>query len=75
MFPVVEQAQRGYCARNQAKHVHQVLIGGKSQRSGAVLLPEGRQICPFVSLHRDEVVIALFIIHDEEVLGVGLWVG
>ena len=54
---------------------HQVLIGGEGQRPGAVLLPEGLQVCPLVALHRDEIVVALLVVPDEEVLGVGLRVG
>lgn len=75
VFPVIEQAQRCHRAGNQAKHVHQILIRGKGKRPGVVLLPEGFQVDSLVSLDRNEIVIALFVVPDEEVLGIGLWVG
>ena len=72
MFPVIEQAQRCHRAGDQAKHVHQILVRGKGQRSGVVLLPEGFQVSPLIPLDRNQIVITLFVIPDEEVLGVGL---
>ena len=75
VFLVVEQTQGRHRAGDQPQDVHQVLVGGEGQRPGAVLLPEGLQVGPLVALHRDEVVIALLVVPDEEVLGVGFRVG
>ena len=72
VFPVIEQAQRCHRAGDQAKHIHQILIRGKGKRPGVVLLPEGFQVDSLVPLDRNEIVITLFVIPNEEVLGVGL---
>lgn len=75
VLPVVEQAQGRHRARDQPQHVHQILIRDKGQRPGVVLLPEGFQVGPFVSLDRNEIVIALFVVPDEEIFSVGFRVG
>ena len=58
----------GYLKGNK----YQLPSGLKQGDLGAVFPSESLQFGSLVALHRDEVVIALFVIPDEEVFGVGL---
>lgn len=72
---IVEQAERRHGAGNEPQHLHEVVFGRERQRARAVFVPELLEVDALVAPDGDEVVIALFIVAHEQILGVGLRAG
>ena len=69
---IVQQAQRRHGPGGQVQPGHQVLRGGEAQPGGAVAALKLLQVHPLVVADGDEIVILLFGVPDEDVLGVVL---
>ena len=67
---VVQNAERGDGAGNQPQNGKQILRRGKTERAQSMLPAKFLQIDPFVALDGNQIVIALLVVPDEEVLGV-----
>lgn len=69
---IVEQAERRYGAGDEPQHLHEVVFGRERQCARAVFVPEFLEVDALVAPDGDEVVITLFIVAHEQILGVGL---
>ena len=64
-FCIVQNAKWRHRPGRQAQNTQQLTFRGKAQRARLVCFPKRLQVCPFVSLYRNEVTILLFLIPHE----------